>query len=53
MNENYSSLNTIQLEACTVQHFSATEQIAGSFESMGMGRRLCPPLNYSFTIFGK
>ena len=53
VNETYTDLRTVSLVPCTTEHFGQTDQIRNNFLTMGMDRRLCPELNYTFSIFGK
>lgn len=45
--------NTINLEPCTIEHFSITQKLKDNFANMNALKRLCPPLNYSYDLYGK
>lgn len=45
--------NTINLEPCTIEHFSVTEKLKSNFGNMNALKRLCPPRNYSYELYGK
>ena len=46
-------MKSVNLEPCTIDHFSMTEQIRSNYEIMGVSKRMCIPLNSSFQVFGK
>ncbi len=45
--------NFVDLEPCTREHFSMSQKLIDNYENMTAARRLCPPMNYSTTIYGK
>ena len=53
INDSPSIVKSINLEPCTIDHFSMTEKIKNNYEIMGASKRMCVPLNESFQIFGK
>ena len=42
----------VMMEPCTVDHFSASDDVIDKYSKMRGDYKLCPPLNFSSTIEG-
>ena len=49
----FSDVRSIDMVPCTEQHFAMTDTLQGNFNTTESWRRLCPPLDSNFDIFGK
>jgi hypothetical protein len=43
----------VPLVPCTKNHFAVNEEIQASFDTLPAKKWLCPPIGYSFNLYGK